>query len=641
MDIFKDINEEERESFDFDEKTRTWLTDLYSQFYDCWELRQDPLDILGGRTLQQFWDDSERDFTVNVDDIQDENDPVKFYQSTISRDKTNVFIAHIASGLMYPDVIAQNEEQQIDRIMGRVSSAMLYWAHRQDGFPNENGQLKSERYAHTVSVKGTSFVLDVVSKNGLESTEIPVEELYFPTFWQPNIQKQSVIFQGKLNITYEEAEDMLGHLDNFQYVQPGRGWLDEIFNDAELKKSFEGIIEDNGVTLLFVWKKARPMELRKLKKDRKIPAKAERAIFYNVIANGIPMFPLDNVSPYKHGYYPISKCIFEMFRSDFLYGNSVPNKMREDKKWRDDWKTLIRYKGKLGALKPVIIVGGSLDEQIMLPAAQTSVPEGIEIKTVEGVPDGITQSDIQLLQMTDNEIDRGTVSPSTAGQRPDDSQTARAEVIQAANAEKLLEPFSRQYAYFMQSRSFHILISLYQFLNRRSIKKIAIPDQTLDDGVMGTLEVIFEDPSELSNESRIGRSFEIRKERRESRKRGEPKDIVYVNPSYINDIKFYLFSDATAGLADKNLVRQQDFRKDIEMFLKFFPQDISPRDLLMEYIRMKGYNERFIVKNQEAQQMITQGMTGAPETEMNTEEDMTANSASQATTGSTMPKLPV
>lgn len=640
--IFKDPAEEERDRFEHDEATLHWLSDLYSQFSQCYNLRQEPLDIIGGRTLQQFWDDSERDYAVVLSEIEDPNDPVVQYQSTISRDKANVFIAHIASGLMYPDVIAQNEEQGIDRIMGRVGSSLLYWAHRQDGWPNESGQLKSERYAHSCVVKGTACVLDTVGKDGLESEEVPIEELYVPNFWQPNIQKQPIIFRGKLNVTYEEAEAMLGHLDNFKHVEPGSGWIDNIFlQSPELKSEFQGIVEENKVSILYVWKTARPKELEELKKKRKVRAKAKRACFYNVLVNGIPMFPLDNLLPYKHGYYNVSKCIFEMFRSDFFYGNSCPNKMMEDKKWKDAWKTLLRFKGKLGTLKPQLIIGGTLDEQIVLPAAQTSIPEGIEIKPVEGIPDGITQSDISLMQMGDSEIDRSTVSPSTSGQRPDSTQTARAEVIQAANAEKLLEPFTRQFAFFQQSRSFPILMALLQYIPRKSIKKIAIPDQTLEDGLMGTFEIIFEDIRELEGEDRLAKSFEIRKTEQKSRRKGTPKDQVYISPSYVDDVKFYLFSDATAGLADKNLVRQQEFRKDIEMFLKFFPTDVVPREILMEYVRMKGYNERFIAKGQDQTAMpasIPPNAVGAEG--METEEgDMVANAASKATTGQTLPKL--
>ncbi|MFA6158977.1 MAG: hypothetical protein WC763_05160 [Candidatus Paceibacterota bacterium] len=636
---FTDSSEEvERGLYAPTDKERTFISDVLKSFHDCYELRQEEQPILGGLTLKDFWERSEADYTVTLDEVQDENDPVKKYQSTISRDKANVFVAHIAGSLMYPDVIAQNPDQSIDQTWGRVGTSLLYWAHRQDGWPNENGQQKAERMAHTTTVKGTSFCLDIVTKEGLESEEIPVEEVYFSTFWQPNLQKHPVIFRAKLNLLFEEAEQMFGEYDNFKNVQKGSAWISEAMSDElATKTSFEGIVQEEKVSILYVYKMARPKELEALKKKGKVRKGAKRACFYNVIVNGIPMFDVDNILPYKHGYYPITKALFEMFRSDYLYGNSCPNKMREDKRWKDEWKTLMRYKGKLGALPPQLVIGGSIDEQMTLPGAQTSVPVGVEVQAVPGVQPGISSSDIQLMQMGDAEIDRSTTAPQTAGIRGD-KQTARAEVIQATNAQKMLEPFSRQWAYFMQSRSFHILLSMLQYIPKRSVKKIAVPDQTLQDGLTGTFEVIFEDVRQMEAKEKLQRSMDIMREERKSRRSGTPKEQVFVSPQLVDEIRFFLFSDASAGLEDKNLIKQQDFTANLELMLS--RPEFVPGEVAREFVRLKGYNERILAKGQPQAPVGPQnalGQAGAPQ--MPTEGDITANAAGQAATGETMPAL--
>lgn len=641
MPFLDPTNEPERGMWSPTDEERTYVSDLLQSFHDCYQLRQEKQEILGGLTLKEFWDRSEADYTVTVDEVQDENDPVRKYQTTISRDKANVFVSHIAGSLMYPDVIAQNPDQSIDQTWGRVGTSLLYWAHRNDGWPNENGQQKAERMAHTTVVKGTAFCLDIVTKEGLESEEIPVEEMYFPTFWQPNLQKMPVMFRAKLNILFEEAEQMFGEYDNFKYVQKGSSWISEVTSDSpELKSSFDGIVQEDKVSILYVWKLGRPKELEKLTKKGKVRKSAKRVCFYNVLVNGIPMFEVDNLLPYKHGYYPISKAIFEMFRSDYLYGNSCPNKMREDKRWKDEWKTLMRYKGKLGALPPTLVIGGAIDEQMTLPGAQTSVPEGVEVQAVPGVAPGISNSDIQLMQMADGEIDRSSTSPQTAGIRGD-KQTARAEVIQAANAQKMLEPFSRQWAYFMQSRSFHILLSLMQYVPKRSVKKIAVPDQTLQDGLKGTFEVIFEDVRGMEAKEKVQESMKLMVEERDSRKMGKPMERVYASPRLVDDIKFYLFSDASAGLEDKNLVKQQDYTSNLELMLS--RPEFVPAEVAREWVRMKGYNERILAKGTEGQQapgMGPQAPQGAPQGQpAPTEGDITAGAASEAVTGTKMPAL--
>ena len=634
---------EDRETYSPSDIERQFITDAYESFWQCYSIRQEPLKILGNRTLESFWNDSERDYSVVLDELEEENDPVKRYQTTISRDKTNVFVAHIAGSLMYPDVIAQNTEQSIDRVWSRVGTSMLYWAHRQDGWPAENGQQKAERIAHTSTVKGTAFSLDIVTKDGLESEEIPVEELFISTFWQPNIQKHPVVFRAKINVTYEEAEAMFGHLDNFKYVGPGESWLDDTFIASNaLKTAYQGIVKEQKVSVLYVWKTARPKELEKMKAERKVWSSATRGTFYNVLINGVPMFPVDNASPYKHGFLPVSKCIFELLRSDFFYGNSVPNKMREDKKWKDDWKTLMRFKGKLGALPPQLIIGGHIDEQIILPSAQTSVPEGVEVQQVPGIT-GITNSDIELMNMADSEIDRSSVSPSTAGQRPETKQTARAEVIQASAAQKMLEPFTRQYGYFMQSRSFPILLSLLQFVSRRSIKRIVVPDQTLADGAKGSFEIIFKDTSELSAMEKLSKSFEIKGEEDVSRERGEPKDVAYISPSYIRDMRFFLFSDVAAGLEDKNIIRQQEFANDLKNIFLARPDLVDVKVALREFVRMKGYSEKILLSGTQPQPQGLPGRgegVGAEQVAGPTEGDAVTNAAALEATGQKLPALP-
>jgi hypothetical protein len=221
---------------------------------------------------------------------------------------------------------------------------------------------------------------------------------------------------------------------------------------------------------------------------------AKRACFYNVIVNGIPMYPADNLSPFRHGFYPISKGKFSEFaKPEFYWGNSLPNKGLEDKKFLDDWKTLLRYKAKLGVLKPMFSIGGSVDDDVFMPSKVTALAEGVQLEPVPGVADGISQSDVSIMQMAEAEIDRGTISPQQAGQGAARAETARATTIAAAAAQRMFDAISLQVAFFQASRAFPILLSSFQFLPKRKIKLIAIPDQTLDDGSTGSLEVVFED----------------------------------------------------------------------------------------------------------------------------------------------------
>jgi hypothetical protein len=204
----------------------------------------------------------------------------------------------------------------------------------------------------------------------------------------------------------------------------------------------------------------------------------------------------------------------------------------------------------------------------------------------------------------------------------------------------------------MQSRSFHILLSLLQFIPRRAIKKIAVPDQKLSDGLRGTFEIIFENVGDIDQREHLLRSFEIRKQQQDSREQGVAKEIVYVSQNMIDDLKFYLFSDTTTGMLDKSIVKQQEYRDDLLNLFSKMPQFIDMGEALREYVRVKDYDERILAK-QPSPGMAPQGPGGAPQPggggippgatgpeAAPTPGDETANAMSQAVTGQPMPALP-
>ncbi len=633
------------ESYPWTPEERKFVSGVWEKFGKMYTLRAEPQDILGGISLQDYWDLSVQDYGVLADELRDPNDPVEQYQSTISRDKTDVFIANLIGQLLYSNVIAQNPEQDIDKVVSRVGSSLLEWAYKSDGWPSESGQQKNARYIHKAAVEGTSFVLDVVTKDGLESELIPNEELYFSTFWQPNLQKHPVIIRAKLNVLYEEAEQMFGDNENWPYVSRG-AWTSNWVNEAPfLKDGFQGIDWADRCQILYIWKQATPKELKELKRLGKVKKSAKRACFYNAMVNDIMMFPPDNLLPYRHGFYNISRMkMFEFAKPEYLYGNSVPAKIREDKRWLDAWKTLLRYKGKLGVLKPSLVMGGTIEEEIMLPSKMTPVDEGVEIKTIEGVSDGVSQSDITLLQMAEGDIDRGTVSPQASGQASARKETARAAVIQASSSDKLLDAVSQQVAFFQASRSFPALLALFQLIPKRDIKKISIPDQTLSDGLRGSLEVIFQDPGQLDEAEELQKSFDIRAQETTSRKQKAPKDVVYINPKYLEDLKYYVTSDASSLLQDKNAMKIQQFQANMELFLAN-PDLIDRKEVMREFVRMNDIPDRILAKEGQGQQMPGQApqpsQMGQPGGggQLKTAEDAMVDANSKAQTGAGMPAL--
>lgn len=149
------------------DEAHKFVGDTYSNFLEMWTMWNMDEPILGGRSPLTFWNDSVADYAVLQSYFQDSNDPVEQYETTISRDKTDDIYANLSSKFFYPSVIAQNAEQSIDRTLGKVGDATLYWQYKQDGWPSESGQQKNARIIHKVCVEGTAYTLDLVDEDGV------------------------------------------------------------------------------------------------------------------------------------------------------------------------------------------------------------------------------------------------------------------------------------------------------------------------------------------------------------------------------------------------------------------------------------------------------------------------------------------
>lgn len=518
---------------------RKFILSAYKKFLDCKNVKDQPQEVIGGRTLKEFWTQNRKDYN-NLTDDSGPDDPVVPYSSPISRDKSNIFISNLTSQLIYPSVTAQNQSQEIDQTLSSVSRSLLEWAHNNDGRPSESGHQKMVRYVQTQVIDGTVHVQDDIIDGKLVSSLVPNEEIYIPNFYQPNIQLQPRLFRVQDNVLYEEAESIFGALENWKYVQKGQiaDWGKE---DSFFSNEFAGLIETDKVQIIRYWENIP----KHLFKNFGVPSGVKNVKLFNILINGVLMFKVTNLSPYKDGLYPISKGIFEQFsEGNYYWGNSMPNKAREDKKWLDGWKTLIRHKAKLSAIPPMITFNGAfLDSDVFIPGELTQAPNGMKPEDVMAVPEvskGVSNGDIAIYQEAKSEVNEGNLSPQAAGSESGREQTAREAIIREQNEQKILGAFGLQVAFLIEARTYPILKRLYQFLPKNKIKKIAIPDQSVGNGQFGNLEVIFEDIPEMTEEEYEEKSLDLAVEEKIAAKNGKPFKRVYINPSYLKELDLYV-----------------------------------------------------------------------------------------------------
>jgi len=540
--------------FDFIMKT-------YGHFILDRNLKDKAQTVLGGKTLKQFWEDSEYDYN-NLCQSQLPNDPIVPYSSGVSRDKANIFITNLALNLFYPTVVAQNNQQEEDRIFSRASRAMLEYAHENDGRPAESGHQKFVRYVHKNVIQGTVHIQDDIIDGKLESSLVPNEEILVPNFYQPNIQLQSRLMRVQDSLTYEDAEREFGGLKKFKdYVYPSMSTIFSGMNDSKFQDIGTMIDMKNKCQVVRIWSVVPRHKLVEYKRIGKLPSYVKKAKYFNVLCNGVLLFDPENLSPYHDGGYPINKGIFEMFsRPEYYWGNSLPNKIKEDKKWKDGWKTLLRWKGKMSAIPPLITYNGTfVDSDIVIPGMITQAPAGMgkgDVETIPGLSAGIDSSDIALEQSSDTEIDRATVPPQMGGQTQQGRQTAREVVLADANANKILNSFALQIMFLVSSRSFPIIMRMFQFKTREEISKIAIPNQMLPDGSAGTMQIIFFNSKKMSRKELEEEEYEIYKQDKKASKRGVSRQSIYIRKDYWAEIDLYLKATVENMIPETPAIRQ-------------------------------------------------------------------------------------
>src|SRR3990167_1472659 len=87
------------------------LLKIYQNVENDLLLKNQSYELLNNRTLTQFWDDCNKDYNLYIPPARSD-EWVKMYRRPITRDKANTFIAQLTKGLIYPEIIAQNKEQQ-------------------------------------------------------------------------------------------------------------------------------------------------------------------------------------------------------------------------------------------------------------------------------------------------------------------------------------------------------------------------------------------------------------------------------------------------------------------------------------------------------------------------------------------------
>ena len=245
----------------------------------------------------------------------------------IIRNKVISIVAHITSQVLYPDIVAQNDEANEDKDMAAVMKDAVVWACEQSKYEDMFIEAAQELcvnpalilFQDYVEVKkqikvkknGKITLQEAVDQiySGFISSIVPLDELYIGNIYEPSIQKQPFLIRRKL-IDFTTAKRKYNKNKDFEkYVRPGvRAFFDSASNTFYDDSDEE--LEGRLVEEVVYYSQQADLELH--------------------VVNGILLDDPDEPMRREDKLYPFAGTVYETFNSRFFYGMALVQKLEPD-----------------------------------------------------------------------------------------------------------------------------------------------------------------------------------------------------------------------------------------------------------------------------------------------------------------------
>lgn len=471
----------------------------------------------------------------------------------LTRNKVMSMAAHLTASLLYPRAIAQDDNDDEDKMAARVMDDLVEWNVRNSNYEEEFivgvmsmlvnpvTYMKCEWAEVMQTIKQrteegeiqTHEVVDEVL-SGFQALVIPIDELLISNAFQRGIPKQKMLARRRI-IDFDTAEGLYGKHDNFHFVTPGKML---VFNEED-----ETFYEDD---------------------DESMQTTVQEVTYYNrredievTFVNGVYLGDDDtshnmvkhrdnqNAPQYQYvegGFEPIER---------FHYYKSLVNKLSNDQKLYDKMWRLSIDGTYLSAMAPITISGDvEVDKSIMIPASVHSMPEETRVTPINVANPSATAG---MMAETERSLSQSSQDDSRAGISTQGVQTAFEIAKNEQNARIQLGIAGKQVGSFVGRFGKVHIDMILQHMTVPEISEISgkgvgfkyrkfLLNDAIVDGKKVTKEIRFNDEI-YGNEQTIGESLLTEEGGIDSNKR-----IYMINPSKFSKLKYSIFIEPDALL---------------------------------------------------------------------------------------------
>lgn len=547
----KDISVLERRSEDFpswrpSKEEREYVSKIRNRFELAQQARKQQLNLLNGRSLEEYWRDSEQRWNSNIPEKRQKNWQCSVVKP-ITRNKCVGIIANLLSQGIEPDITAKrdgvlsesvaeavndliDDSQDKDRyelkqLLTFIDAVSLGTAFIQEDYVLSERKIKEIKSWDPITNKAEYDMKDVLDFEGFTSEVVSPYEIYLGNNFEYDLQKQPYLFR-RVVLPYASAQQRYKDFRNWENVQPGTGDLSDqsaeerVFYEAFFQRDLEG----DDVEILFY----------QARWDDEIA----------ILANGILITEVGAPIPYTHKKYNLAKVVFEPVSVRFAYGKSLPDKIRGEQDVIDTLYRMIIDKTYLSIFPPLLAKGGELiTSDIIVPGKITPVDTEDDLSVPTGVAGGVG-NEIGVLNLIENSMNQSTIDPQHLG-TPAGGQRSATQVLEAKRgAQTVLGLFGFMIAFAIEDLLNLRIQNILQFWaqHERSVLKdgkretvrniFQMKGKDLRDGTIGMREIEFGKPEFAPS------SHDLFLEEVQARKEGKNMEKVYLDPDAIREYDF-------------------------------------------------------------------------------------------------------
>jgi len=431
------------------------------------------------------------------------NDPDEAWKANtvrpVTRNKCISIAAHVTNTLLYPQIFAQNNDNQEDKDSAMVMGDLMEWSMEQSNYERNflysvisamynpatiiyEGYHEVTRKAKEMQADGSWIEGQMIDDeySGFQLETVPVDELYIGDIYEHNIQKQPFLIWRRV-IDFTQAAQKYNDNEKFKkYVRPG---LRIMYVDEEdtFYEQYDDELEFRLVEEVHYWNKYEDLHL--------------------VICNGVLLTDPKNPNERMDKKYPFAKTGYELIdEGRFFYYKSLADKIQDDQRIVDVLYNMVIDGSFINLFPPSVVIGTEdIDTAVYTPGTITTFQPDTQFQTLP--TNNNLAAGINAMNVVENSITESATSPSAA---PAGSGVTAFEISRVEqNARTLLGLFGKMIGFLVKDLGELRLSTILQYMTvgevddltstskKMRFRKILIQDQ-LQDAKKITKSIEFE-----------------------------------------------------------------------------------------------------------------------------------------------------